>query len=215
MPQIFSKKANRLPAITLAGLMLGGVLTVGIVWYYFSPEYTDVGYAPPQPVPYSHEFHVGELDINCQYCHSYVEQSAHSNVPSTQTCMNCYTQIRTESLKLLPVRESWATGNPVPWLKVHHLPDYVQFNHSVHVTVGVGCESCHGRIDLMEVVSQKEPLSMGWCLQCHRAPEKYLRPPAEVTTMGYEPASNQTESNLQRIEEDGIYPPTDCSGCHY
>jgi len=215
MPQIFSKKANLLPATTLAGLTLGAILTIGVVWYYFSPEFTDVGYAPPQPVPYSHAFHVGELDINCQYCHSYVEQAAHSNIPSTQTCMNCHTQIRTESLKLLPVRESWATGDPVPWLKVHHLPDFAVFNHSVHVNVGVGCETCHGRIDLMEVVSQKEPLSMGWCLQCHRSPEKYLRPPSEVTTMGFEPASNQTELNRQRIEVESISPPTDCSGCHY
>ena len=129
--------------------------------------------------------------------------------------MNCHTQIRTESLKLLPVRESWATGEPVPWLKVHHLPDYAQFNHSVHVDIGVGCESCHGRIDQMEVVSQQEPLSMGWCLTCHRSPEEYLRPPNEVTTMGFLPAENQIELNLERIETEGIRPPTDCSGCHY
>ena len=215
MPQIFSKKANSLPAITLAGLTLGGILTIGIVWYYFSPEFTDVGYAPEQPLPYSHEYHVGELGMDCQYCHSYVEEAAHSNIPSTQTCMNCHTQIRTESLKLLPVRESWATGEPVPWMKVHHLPDYAQFNHSVHVNVGVGCESCHGRVDKMEVVSQQKPLSMGWCLTCHRSPEEYLRPPTEVTTMGFLPAPNQMELNLERIETESIRPPTDCSGCHY
>jgi len=215
MPQIFSRKANNWPVVTLTVLTLGGILTVGLVWYYFSPEFTDVGYAPEQPVEYSHQFHVEELGMNCQYCHSYVEQAAHSNIPSTQPCMTCHTQIRAESLKMLPVRESWATGLPVPWLKVHHLPDYAQFNHSVHVKIGVGCESCHGRIDKMEVVAQQEPLSMGWCLECHRAPEEYLRPPSEVTTMGFMPASNQTDLNLERIDAEGIYPPTDCSGCHY
>jgi hypothetical protein len=215
MPQIFSKKANSLPALTLAGMSFGGILTIGAIWYWFSPKFTDVGYAPEQPVPYSHRLHVDELGMDCQYCHSYVGEAAHSNVPSTQTCMNCHTQIRPESLKLLPVRESWATDDPVPWIKVHHLGDYAQFNHSVHVNVGVGCETCHGRVDQMEVVFQAEPLSMGWCLECHRAPEASLRPPSEVTTMGYEPPDNQEELNLERIEVEGIYPPVDCSGCHY
>lgn len=215
MPQIFSKKANKLPVLTLGGLSGGGVLAIAIVWYYFSPSFTDVGYQPVQPVPYSHEQHVGQFGMDCRYCHSYVEESAHSNVPSTQTCMNCHTSIRTESLKLLPVRESWATGVPVEWLKVHHLPDYAVFNHSVHVKVGVGCETCHGRVDQMPEVVQSKPLSMGWCLECHRAPEEFLRPPEEVTTMGFEPATDQIEQNLQRIEDEGIYPPTDCSGCHY
>jgi hypothetical protein len=215
MPQLFSKKANRLPGLTLAGLTFGGLLTIGVIWYYFSPEYTDVGYQPVQPVPYSHEQHVNQFGMDCRYCHSYVEEAAHSNIPSTQTCMNCHHQIKTESLKLLPVRESWATGDPVPWIKVHHLPDYAHFNHSVHVKIGVGCETCHGRIDQMEIVTQQEPLSMGWCLSCHRAPEENLRPPEEVTTMGWVPADDQVEKNLQRIEAEGIYPPTECSGCHY
>jgi len=215
MPQIFSKKANRLPVLTLGGLSGGGILAIAVVWYYFSPSFTDVGYQPIQPVPYSHEQHVGQFGLDCRYCHSYVEESAHSNVPSTQTCMNCHTSIRTESLKLLPVRESWATDVPVQWMKVHHLPDYAQFNHSVHVNVGVGCETCHGRIDQMPEVVQSEPLSMGWCLTCHRNPEDYLRPPDKVTTMGFQPAPDQIQQNLQRIELEGIYPPTDCSGCHY
>lgn len=201
--------------LTLGGLTGGGILTIAIVWYYFSPSFTDVGYQPVQPVPYSHEQHVGQFGLDCRYCHSYVEESAHSNVPSTQTCMNCHTQIRTESLKLLPVRESWATDQPVPWLKVHHLPDYAQFNHSVHINVGVGCETCHGRVDQMPEVVQREPLSMGWCLECHRSPEEFLRPPDRVTAMGFVPAVDQIEQNLQRIEAEGIYPPTDCSGCHY
>lgn len=215
MPQIFSKQANRLPLLSLVGATGGGIFLILFIWYYFSPRYTDVGYAPDQPVPYSHALHVGQLGIDCRYCHSYVEVSKHANIPATQTCMNCHSQIRTESLRLLPVRESWATGEPVEWVKVHHLPDYAHFNHSVHVRVGVGCETCHGRIDQMVVVSQQQPLSMGWCLDCHRAPEQFLRPPAEVTTMGYVPPDGWLESNQARIEREGIHPPQDCSACHY
>jgi hypothetical protein len=215
MAQIFSKKANKLPAATLMGATFGGIFLIGFIWYYFSPEYTDVGYAPEQPVPYSHQLHVGQLGLDCRYCHSYVEESAHSNIPSTQTCMNCHAQVRTESLRLLPVRESWATEEPVEWIKIHNLPDYAHFNHSIHVKVGVGCESCHGRVDQMAVVAQEEPLSMGWCLECHRAPEQFLRPPDKVTTMGYEQPSNFIARNLERIQAENIKPPQDCSGCHY
>jgi hypothetical protein len=215
MPQIFSKEANKLPALTLFGLTFGGILTIGLIWYYFSPEYTDVGYKPTQPVEYSHQVHVGQLGVDCQYCHSYVDVSKHANVPSTQTCMNCHSQVTTESLKLLPVRESWVSGDPIQWVKVHHLADYAHFNHSVHVNVGVGCETCHGRVDQMEVVEQREPLSMGWCLDCHRAPEENLRPPEEVTTMGYEQPEGFRERNLERIKVEGINPPESCSGCHY
>ena len=215
MPQLFPKKANVLPLLSLVGALLGGIVLIFVVWYYFSPEYTDVGYAPEQPVPYSHRLHAGQLGIDCQYCHTNVEMAATANVPPTQTCMNCHAQIRTESLNLLPVRESWATGDPVEWIKVNFLPDYVHFSHSVHVTNGVGCETCHGRIDQMEVVAQVEPLSMGWCLECHRQPELYLRPDDAVTLMGYEHPSNFVERNLQRIEQEGIQPPTNCSACHY
>ncbi len=215
MPQIFPRKANILPHLTLAGSLAGGVFAIFFIWYYFSPEYTDVGYAPEQPVEYSHRLHAGQLGISCQYCHTNVKDAAHSNVPATQTCMNCHSQIRTESLKLLPVRESWATGQSIEWIKVHKLPDYARFSHAVHTNNGVGCESCHGRIDQMEVVYQAEPLSMGWCLECHRNPEQFLRPNDEITTMGYEYADDFVEQNLQRINAEGIEPPTNCSACHY
>lgn len=215
MPQIFPKKANLMPLLSLVGAALGGILLIFLVWYYFSPEYTDVGYAPEQPVPYSHRLHVGQLGLDCQYCHTNVEMAATANVPPTQTCMNCHGQIRTESLNLLPVRESWATGEPVEWVKVNFLPDYVHFSHAIHVNNGVGCETCHGRIDKMEVVEQVEPLSMGWCLECHRQPELYLRPDSLVTTMGYAHPSNFVERNLERMNQEGIMPPTDCSACHY
>lgn len=215
MPQIFPKKANAAPLLTLVGTLLGGVILIFIVWYYFSPEFTDVGYAPEQPVPYSHRLHVGELGMDCRYCHTNVEMAAEANLPPTQTCMNCHNQIQRESLSLMPVRESWATGNPIEWVKVHHLPDYARFNHALHVNSGVGCESCHGRVDRMEVVQLVEPLSMGWCLECHREPELHLRPDEEITTMGYEQPSDYVRRNVERIQHESILPPTDCSACHY
>jgi len=215
MAQLFPKKANLLPFLSLVGLGLGGVLTIFLAWYYLSPEFTDVGYAPAQPVEYSHRQHAGQLGMDCRYCHNWVEVSAHANVPPTQTCMNCHNQIKTNSLKLLPVRESWATGQPIEWVKVHNLPDYAHFPHNVHVAGGVGCETCHGRIDQMEVVQQVSSLSMGWCLECHRQPELYLRPNDQITTMGYVQPASFVERNLERIREEGIQPPTNCSACHY
>ncbi len=223
MPQLFPRKANALPTVSLVAVLLGGLVVVIGGWYYLSPEFYEVGYQPEQPVPYSHALHAGQLGMDCRYCHNHVEQSPHANVPSTQTCMNCHGVVQTESAKLLPVRESWATGVPIEWVKIHHIPDYAQFSHAVHVNVGVGCESCHGRIDQMAVVAQAEPLSMGWCLECHRNPEKYLRDPDLVTQMGYAEAvradGDQYEAylaaNRQRIAAEGIKPPQNCSACHY
>jgi hypothetical protein len=215
MAQLFPKKANALPVLSVLGLGAGGLLTLLLVWYYFSPQFLDVGYAPEQPVPYSHRLHVQQLGMDCRYCHNWVDVSAHANIPSTQTCMNCHGQIKTESIALAPIRESWATGNSVEWIKVHHLPDYAHFSHAVHVNNGVGCETCHGRVDQMEIVYQAESLSMGWCLECHRQPELYLRPQNEVTTMGYVQPANFVERNLERIAAEGIRPPINCSACHY
>ena len=215
MPQIFPRKANALPTVSLLGSLFGGIALIALVWYYFSPEFTDVGYAPAQPVSYSHRLHVGELGLDCRYCHSNVEISPIANVPATETCMNCHSQVQRESLRLLPVRESWANDTAIEWVKVNFLPEYVQFSHAVHVTNGVGCETCHGRVDQMEVVFQSEPLSMGWCLECHRQPELYLRPNSEVTTMGYVHPTDFVEQNIDRISQEGITPPTNCSACHY
>lgn len=215
MPQIFPKTANIVPLMTLGGALFGGVFLIFVVWYFFSPEYTDVGYAPEQPVPYSHRLHVAQLGMDCRYCHTNVETSKHANIPATQTCMNCHSVVRTDALTLLPLRESWATGKPVEWVNVHVLPDYAQFSHAVHVNNGVACETCHGRVDQMEVVRQVEALSMGWCLECHRQPELYLRPNDQVTTMGYVQPADFVERNLERIRTEGIAPPTNCSACHY
>lgn len=223
MPQLFPRAANALPVLTLAGVGFGAVLLIGVIWYYFSPKFYEVGYQPEQPVPYNHAFHAGQLGMDCRYCHNHVEQSPHANVPSTQTCMNCHSQVATGSARLLPVRESWATGVPIQWVKVNHLPDYAQFSHAAHVNVGVGCESCHGRVDQMEVVHQVSPMSMGWCLDCHRAPEEHLRDPALVTQMGFNDAvradresfARYVSDNRARVAAENIRPPQNCSACHY
>lgn len=214
MAQIFPRWTNQVPKKLLIGLIVLLNAVIFGVWYFFSPEYTDVGYAPQQPVPYSHKLHAGKLGLDCQYCHTGVMESKQANVPATQTCMNCHNQIKTDSEKLELVRESWETGQAIEWVRVHNLADYAYFNHSAHTNVGVGCESCHGRIDKMEVVYQSEPLSMGWCLDCHREPEKYLRPVEEVTTMGYE-VPDQLEVGLALKEKNNVHAPQYCQGCHY
>ena len=193
-------------------LVVGPVVTllaIGGVWYYFSPKFTDVGYMPEQPVHYSHKLHAGELKIDCRYCHTAVEKTAWAGVPPTQTCMNCHNAVKTKSPKLEMVRQSWKTGESIPWVRVHKIADYAYFDHSAHVQVGVGCESCHGRIDQMVEVWQSQPLSMGWCLECHNAPEQHLRPKDKVTVMGYTPSPGDKE----RIAT-GVNPPIHCSGCH-
>ncbi|MCU0233268.1 MAG: cytochrome c family protein [Thermoanaerobaculales bacterium] len=201
------------PAVAIGAA--GGLLYAAVVVTFgFSPWATDVGYAPVQPVPYSHALHVGQLGMDCRYCHSAVETTAHAAVPPTQTCMNCHSMIRAASEKLIPVRESYATGMPVEWVKVHDLPDYVYFNHSAHVRRGVGCVSCHGRIDTMEVVTQVEPLSMGWCLRCHREPERHLRPLEFVTQLDWVPGEDQLALGRRLREQNDINPPQDCSTCH-
>lgn len=185
-----------------------------MVYYGGSPQTTDVGYAPVQPVTYSHELHAGQLGIDCRYCHTSVEEGAHANIPPTQTCMNCHSHIRAESPLLTPVRESYATGVPIQWVRVHDLPDYVYFNHSAHVRRGVGCVSCHGRVDKMSVVQQVERLSMGWCLECHRNPEPFLRPPELVTAMDWLPETDPIAFGKGLREQNNIQPSEDCSTCH-
>lgn len=198
---------NKLPALFFGVLgPLFTVLAIGGVWYYFSPEFTDVGYQPVQPIDYSHKLHAGDLQLDCRYCHTGVESSAVAGVPPTQTCMNCHTQIKKDSPKLAKLRESWSTNQPIEWKRIHKLPDYVYFDHSAHVQVGVGCESCHGRVDQMERVAQEKPLSMAWCLECHRDPKPELRPVSEVTTMGYEQGDEAKKADVN--------PPVHCSGCH-
>ncbi len=214
MAQLFPKWTNYLPLC--AGLAAPAALTAAVagVWYYGSPWYTDVGYRPHQPVPYSHALHVGELGLDCRYCHASVETSAVAVVPPTATCMNCHHVIKRDSPLLAPVRESETTERPLRWIRVHNLPDYAYFNHAVHVRAGVGCIHCHGSIDRMVEVMQVEPLSMSWCLDCHRDPAPSLRPVEEVTNMEWFPPKGHADWAQAAVRERRLAPPTDCSGCH-
>jgi hypothetical protein len=174
--QIFPRHLNLLPLVIAGAATVGGGVLTGAIWYYAAPDNLQVGYAPEQPVPYSHRLHAGELEMDCRYCHANVERSHEAMVPPTQTCMGCHTQVLPDSERLAPVRESFETGEPVEWVRVHQVPDTVFFDHSVHLAAGVGCVTCHGRVDQMEVVQVDQPISMGWCLDCHRDPGPGLRP---------------------------------------
>jgi hypothetical protein len=214
LAQIFPKGANQLPAFLALGGLVVPAAMVGALWYWGSPRYTDVGYRPEQPVPYSHKLHVGELGLDCRYCHASVEVSPVANVPPTKACMNCHATVKRDSPLLQPVRDSAASGRPLRWVRVHDLPDYAYFEHRSHVRAGVGCVTCHGRVDRMEVVAQQEPLSMGWCLDCHRDPAKSLRPVAEVTNMEWTRPKDHAAWARETLRARGLRPPTDCSGCH-
>ena len=187
MGQIFPPSWNKLPLVAAIAGTLCPTLAIAGVWYYFSPWYTDVGYRPVQPVPYSHQLHVGELGLDCRYCHASAEVSAVANVPPTQTCMNCHHIVQRDSAPLAPIRESAASGRPMRWIRVHKVPEYAYFPHHAHVTAGIGCVTCHGRVDEMEIVTQMTPLSMSWCLDCHRNPGPQRRPVSEVTNMKWTP----------------------------
>jgi len=214
LAQIFPEWTNKLPGrIILSGGVLA-ILAIAGIWYYWSPWYTDVGYQPVQPIPYSHKFHVGELGMDCRYCHTGVEVSPVAMVPPTQTCMNCHAMVKTDSPKLAPLRESWETGTPLRWVRIHKVPDYAYFDHSAHVSVGVGCESCHGNIAEMEEVFLDQPLSMGWCLECHRNPDPHLRPVEDITVMGWTPPADQSARAAAIKTALDINPPETCSGCH-
>lgn len=214
MSQVFPKWANRIPAALVGVLVIVIAGGVGFFWYYGSPQYTDVGYRPSQPLPFSHKLHAGDLGMDCRYCHSQVEQSAHANIPAPATCMNCHSLILKESEKLLPIREAVATGKPLQWVRVHKLPDYAYFNHAAHLRAGVACVSCHGNIPEMDVVTQREPLSMSWCLDCHRNPTLNLRPLDQITNFKWQPPANMALLAQELKTTKKIAPPTDCSGCH-
>lgn len=214
MAQIFPKWFNRAPLFILVGSVILFGASVFCVWYYFSPRFTDVGYRPVQPVPFSHKLHAGELEMDCRYCHAGVEVSSVSGVPPTQTCMNCHHLVRMESEKLKPVRDSLAGNKPIEWVRVHNVPDYAYYNHSVHINAGVGCSTCHGNVAQMEVIEQKQPLNMAWCLDCHRNPDRFLRPRTEITNMEWEPGPDQAEFAKLVESRPGFDSPKACSGCH-
>lgn len=186
MAQIFDRSSNALArmSLVLSGLI---VIALGVTLDQLqrSPWVTRQGQRPDQPVPFSHKHHVQGLGLQCQYCHTSVEQSSYAGIPPTRTCMNCHAQIWTNAQLLQPVRDSWYTGESIPWIKVHDLPDYVYFNHSIHVNKGIGCETCHGQVDQMPLMYAQNTLQMEWCLNCHRDPAKNLRPTSQIYNMDW------------------------------
>jgi len=186
MAQVFDRSSN---ALARASLVLTGliVIALGVALDQLqrSPWVTRQGQRPDQPVPFSHKHHVEGLGLQCQYCHTSVEKSAYAGIPPTKTCINCHSQIWTNAQLLEPVRQSWATGESIQWIKVHDLPDYVYFNHEIHVNKGIGCASCHGRVDEMPLMYQQNTLQMEWCLNCHRNPTNNLRPTSEIYNMAW------------------------------
>jgi hypothetical protein len=216
MANIFPTWTKWLPLKLVIAMLCLGTMTAVAVTYYFTPKYTRVGYQPIQPVSFDHSLHVNQLGIDCRYCHQSVEVSGTSSVPSTQTCMTCHTQIKKQSPKLAIVQSSWATGESIPWVKIHKAPDYVYFNHAIHVNSGVSCYSCHGQINQMEVVWHDQPQSMGWCLECHRHPEGNVRPKDQVYNMDWraESPSVQRKEGQKFVKEWNINPPVNCAACH-
>ena len=217
MAHLFPKSANRLP---LQIVIFGGVLVSAAmagVFYYLTPKYTRVGYAPVQPVPFSHLIHAGQLGLDCRYCHTGVDRANTSGIPAAQTCMNCHSIIKPQSPLLAVVRQSYATGEPVPWVKIHQVPDFVYFNHAAHLNRGVSCVECHGRVDQMVTVRHEKSLSMEFCIDCHRAPQTVVRPAALVTDLGWQhpggPAG-QLREGAKLVRDWKIKPPQSCSGCH-
>src|SRR6266545_3953805 len=216
MSQLFPRRANLLARLSVYGVFVVAALGVaGLLIYSRSPYPAFAQKSPTQPVPFSHALHVG-LKIDCQYCHSSVTTSASAGIPPTQTCMTCHSQVRIDSPVLAPVRDSYATGKPIQWNRVHDLGDFVYFNHSIHVAKGVGCSTCHGRVDQMTRVYKAEPMTMQWCLNCHRAPEQYLRPREEVYNMNLQPPADQLALGQRLVQEYKIDSSrlTNCNVCH-
>jgi hypothetical protein len=215
MPQIFPQSANALSKASIF-LVLGIVASLGwtIAVLQRSDFVTAANTFVDQPVQFSHQHHVGGIGIDCRYCHNSVEVAATASIPPTKTCINCHSQIWSTSPYLEPVRASFRDDKPLQWTRVHDLPDFVYFNHSIHVKKGMGCETCHGRVDNMPLMRQQSSLQMEWCLDCHRNPEQYVRPRSEVFTMGYVPAVAQAELGPQLVAEYKINSLTNCSVCH-
>jgi hypothetical protein len=215
MAQIFHRSTNTISRVSI----YGAVILIAILGYAVNvvnqtSYVTEVHNARPQPVPFSHKHHVGELGLDCRYCHSSVEDSSSAGMPATQTCMACHSQIWTSAAILEPVRASYRDSTPISWTRVNALPDFVYFNHSIHVAKGVGCTTCHGPVAEMNITWREESLYMRWCLECHNAPEKYLRPRSEVFNAFYKPPADQEALGNRLMSEYKVRKLTDCTTCH-
>jgi hypothetical protein len=222
MAQIFHRSFNVVSKVSIFGALIFVALLGWIIAETVeSPYVTNVRVAVHQPVPFSHQHHVGVLGIDCRYCHTSVEESAFAGMPSTKICMNCHSQIWVGSAMLEPVRESYRTGRPIAWNRVHRVPDFTYFNHSIHVQKGVACVTCHGRVDQMPLIWQEHTLYMSWCLDCHRQPERHVRPREQVFSMTLEPTEEQRAAAAAALLDDDelmrahrTQRLTDCSTCH-
>ena len=215
MPQIFHRSTNTLSRLSIFGALF---LVAGLLWglatFNRSSYMTQERVARAQPVQFSHKHHVGELGIDCRYCHTTVETAAMATVPPTETCMSCHSQIWLQSPFLEPVRASFRTDRSIPWVKVYDLPDYVYFNHGVHIQKGIGCVSCHGRVDRMNQVWQQSSLQMEWCLDCHRDPARHVRPRDRVFDLAWERPADQPNLGVELLRLYDVHTRTDCSTCH-
>jgi hypothetical protein len=215
MAQVFPRSANAFARVGLVSAVVAPFALFGAAFFFVrSPYVTQAGEPIEQPIPFSHKHHVGDDGIACEYCHTTAATSAFAGMPSSETCMNCHAQVWNQSDVLAPVRDSARTGQPLVWERVHDLPDFVYFDHSIHVQKGVACETCHGRVDEMPRVMKAESLQMQWCLDCHRDPVSHLRPPEQVTTMGWQPPANIAEIQRQLAVQNHVQSKTDCSTCH-
>jgi hypothetical protein len=213
--QTFHRSTNTLSKVSIFGavFMVGAALWATLAAAR-SSWVTQEGVAREQPIPFSHQHHVGGMGLDCRYCHTTVESSAYAGIPPTKTCMNCHAQIWSDSPTLEPVRKSFRADTSIEWVRVHDLPDFVYFDHSAHVNKGVGCTTCHGAVDRMPLVMQESSLQMEWCLECHRAPERFVRPREEVFNVAWQPPADQLAAGRELVKRYGIHPRTSCSTCH-
>ena len=217
MAQLFRPGANSIAIVVIVGLFAGPAGAIGLTYaLWYSPLATNQFITRGQPVPFSHKHHAGDLGIDCRMCHTGVERGAFAGIPSAHICITCHSQIWTNADILAPVRQSFATDKPLHWQRVNRLPDYVFFDHSIHIAKGIGCSSCHGPVQKMALMRQQEPLTMGWCLECHRHPERYIRPHDQVFNMAWQPSADQTAQGQRLLAANNIHPDhlLDCSICH-
>ncbi|MGI9113976.1 MAG: cytochrome C [Chthoniobacterales bacterium] len=217
MGQLFKKRANAIARLTLIGIPFI-VIGISAAFYAYarSDFWTQVDTPVEQTVPFSHKHHVGGLGIDCRYCHTSVEQSSFAGIPPTETCMTCHSQVWKDAPMLQPVRDSWQTGQPLKWTRVHDLPDYVYFDHSIHVNKGVACATCHGQVNEMPLTWKTQELYMRWCLDCHRQPQRFLRPKSDVVSMDYAPPPDQLALGQRLLKQNNVHTAglTDCYTCH-
>lgn len=215
MPQVFHRSTNTISRVSIFGFVFFlAALGWGVLEINRSAYITEAYVARTQPVPFSHKHHVEGLGIDCRYCHTSVEEASFAGIPPTKTCMNCHSQLWSQAPMLEPVRESLRTDRSIEWVRVHDLPDFVYFNHSIHVRKGIGCSACHGRVDQMPLAWRVHTLQMEWCLNCHRQPEQYIRPRDAVFDMKWTPSENQMQLGAELVEKYKVRKVTYCSGCH-